>query len=278
MFEGHPRFETAAGSVPGRTHALAGRPNQDAFVLHADPAAVVAVVADGCGGAEHSEVGAWIGAHALAAEVGRASGGELDDPCFWEAMEASVLATLRATAAAMGGDLRDVVHRFFLFTVVGAVVAGDRAAVFSLGDGLLAVNGEVLRLGPFPGNAPPYLGHALLGEAHIPGRRLVVHRTFPAREVESILVATDGAAEWDGVENRPLPGTRELTGPFAQLWKEDRYFEHPDALRRKLHRMNRPFVRPVWESRRLDKEPGLLEDDTTIVVIRALRCAARAAA
>lgn len=278
MFEGHPLFEAAAGSVPGRAHVIAGRPSQDAFVLRADPAAIVAVVADGCGGAERSEIGAWIGAHALAAEVGRAIGGELDDPAFWEGAQSSVLATLRSTAAAMGGDLREIVRQFFLFTVVGAVVAGDRAAVFSMGDGVVALNGEVSCLGPFPGNAPPYLGHALLGEGQGAGARLVVHRTLPAREVESIVVATDGAAEWGDVQRSHLPGTREPVGPLAQLWEDDRFFDHPDALRRKLARMNRVLVRPVWDDRRMEREPGLLEDDTTIVVLRRRKGAARAAA
>ena len=140
--------------------------------------------------------------------------------------------------------------------------------MFSLGDGLWSVNGGVERIGPFPGNAPPYLGHALIDERLASERRLVVHRTVPVTEVESILVATDGAGEWDEVEGRRLPGTEERVGALSQLWKEDRYFDHPDALRRKLHRMNRAHVRPVWESRTLEKEPALLEDDTTMVVIR----------
>lgn len=277
MFEGHPRFEAAAGSVPGRAHALAGSPSQDAFVLSVRPEAVVAVVADGCGSAEHSEVGAWIGAHAVASEVGRALGPELADPAFWEGVQAAAIAALRGTAAAMGGDLPEIVRRFFLFTVVGAVVAGDLAAVFSVGDGVVAVNGEVIRLGPFPDNAPPYLGHALCGEQRAADLRLVVHRTLPAAEVASLLVATDGAAEWDEVERRCLPGTSETVGPFAQLWEDDRHFRHPDALRRRLARMNRPHARPDWHARRIDREPGLLGDDTTVAVIRARDAAARAA-
>lgn len=268
MFEGHPLFEAAAGSVPGRTHALAGRPSQDALVLLAAPASLVAVVADGCGGAEHSEIGAWIGAHTLSSELARAAGPDLAERGFWDGVQARVLAALRGTAANMGGDLADIARRFFLFTVVGAVIAGDHAAVFSLGDGLVAVNGEVTRLGPFPGNAPPYLGHALCGEARA-DLRFVLHRGMPARDVRSILVATDGAAEWDELQARHLPGTKEPVGPLARLWQDDRCFAHPDALRRRLARMNRSHVRPDWASRRLEKEPGLLEDDTTIAVIRA---------
>lgn len=273
--EGHPHFEMAAGTVLGRSHALAGRANQDAVVLRVEGGALVAVVADGCGGAERSEVGAWFGAHALATEVGRAAGGDLDEAAFWEGVRGRVLSAVHATALAMGGDFQDIVRRFFLFTVVGVVVTAERAAVFSLGDGLVVINGEVLHLGPFPGNAPPYLGHALLGGEGVVDTRLVVHRTMPAREVESVVVATDGAAEWSDVCARRLPGSSEAVGPLAQLWQDDRFFEHPDALRRKLARMNRAFVPPVREDRPLSREPGLLEDDTTIAVVRARKSAVR---
>jgi hypothetical protein len=277
MLADHPCFEVAAGSVAGRAHALSGRPNQDAFVTRSGAEAIVAIAADGCGSAEQSEVGAWIGAHLVATEVSRATGRDLEEPAFWEAVQERSVAALRATAAAMGGDLGDVVRRFFLFTIVGAVIMGANAAVFSLGDGLIVLNGEELRLGPFAGNAPPYLGHALLGDSR-GDARLVVHRALPAAEVASIVVATDGAADWMDVAGKRLPGTPEVVGPLAQLWQDDRFFEHPDALRRKLFRMNRPFVRTLWDDRRIAKEPGLLEDDTTIAVVRARRSAARKAA
>lgn len=277
-FEGHAGFEIAAGTVPGRAHALSGKPNQDALVVQRSAGALVVLVADGCGSAEKSEVGAWIGAHTLAAELVRANRFDLEERRFWEGAQTRTLALLRRTAVAMGGDLEEVVKGFFLFTVVGAVIAGDRACVFSLGDGLFAVNGEVSRLGPFPGNAPPYLGHALLDERLAAQRRFVVHRTLRAADVESILVATDGATEWAEVESRPLPGTQELVGPLDQLWREDRFFDHPDALRRKLTRMNRVHVRPEWDARRLEREPGLLEDDTTVAVVRARKHTSRWAA
>lgn len=277
MFGGLDEIETAVGSVEGRAHALSGKGNQDAVVVLRKARTLVAVVADGCGSAEHSEVGAWIGARTLASELGYASGEDLGERAFWEGVQRRTLGLLRRTAVAMGGDLPDVAARFFLFTVVGAVIADGRAAVFSLGDGLWAVNGEVARIGPFPGNAPPYLGHALIDERLAGERRLVVHRTMPVGEVQSMLVATDGAGEWGELEGRHLPGTEERVGALSQLWEDDRYFDHPDALRRKLHRMNRAHVRPVWEARRLEKAPALLEDDTTMVVLRARRRAGGAA-
>lgn len=268
MFEGHPRFEVAAGSVPGRSHALAGRASQDACVVRAGPESLVAVVADGCGSSEHSEVGAWLGAHMVCSELSSAAGEGLGERALWEGVEARVVGALRDAAARMGGDLEETVRRFFLFTLVGAVIAGGRAAVFSLGDGVIAINGEVTRLGPFAGNAPPYIGYAMCGSERA-DLRLVIHRVMAASEVLSIVVATDGADGWGDIESNVLPGTAEPVGPFARLWGDDRYFAHPDALRRRLARMNRTILRPDWASRRLDRHPGLLEDDTTIAVIRA---------
>ncbi|MEZ4297750.1 MAG: hypothetical protein R3B70_22525 [Polyangiaceae bacterium] len=170
-----------------------------------------------------------------------------------------------------------VVRRFFLFTVVGVVISGERVRVFAVGDGVVGVNGEVWSLGPFPDNAPPYPGHALLrgGPAEAPGFEVL--REMAVGEVESIVVATDGASEWGDVQGRFLPGTEERVGALAQVWEEDRYFAHPDALWRKLARMNRARVLPAWESRVLRREPGLLEDDTTLVVIRKKRCGGESA-
>lgn len=263
-------FDIATGTVAGRTHALAGRASQDAHAIRREKDRLVAVVADGCGSGEQSEVGACVGASVVVTSVLRAieEGLSLEQESTWRAVRAQSVEAIRATARAMGGDLEEVVKRCFLFTVVGLAIAGERAAVFAAGDGLVAVNGEAMRLGPFPGNAPPYLGHALLSGNPGAQSDIVVVRSLPAGEVESVLLATDGADEWAGLENKRLPGTQEHVGRLRSLWEDDRYFDHPDALRRKLWRMNRPVAKPVWEERRMERETGLLEDDTTIVVVR----------
>jgi len=263
-------FEIATGTVAGRTHALAGRASQDAYALREERGHLVAVVADGCGSGEQSEVGAVFGANVVVTSVLRAldEGESLGDERTWGLVRARSVEAIRTAARAMGGDLEEVVRRCFLFTVVGLAIAGDRAAVFAAGDGLVAVNGEVIRLGPFPGNAPPYLGHALLSGNPGAQSDIVVVRSLPSAEVESVLLATDGADEWPDLEKKRIPGTSELVGPLRGLWEDDRSFENPDALRRKLWRMNRPVAKPIWEERRMERETGLLEDDTTVVVIR----------
>lgn len=244
-------FEIAGGSVVGRSHARLGRANQDAYAFRQDACGVVAVVCDGCGSGAYSEVGARIGARLVTERVARAlaGGASLDARSTWEEVTVDVLAALRAVATAMGGDLAETVVEHFLFTVVGLAVRADGAAVFAAGDGLFAINGEATVLGPFPRNEPPYLAYGLLGRSvggAIPA--LGVRRSLRATELQTALLGTDGASDLREIE---------------QFWGEDRYFRNRDAIRRRLSLVNResPAKTPGLE-------PALLEDDTTVVVVR----------
>lgn len=64
--EFHRCFEITGGSVVGTAHGRAGRNNQDAWAVRAGPEGCVAIVADGCGSGDSSEVGARLGATLLA--------------------------------------------------------------------------------------------------------------------------------------------------------------------------------------------------------------------
>ncbi|UQA59641.1 protein phosphatase 2C domain-containing protein [Polyangium aurulentum] len=259
-------FEIAAGSVPGRSHVLAGRGNQDAFAFRAGKDGLFAVVCDGCGSSAHSEVGAAIGARVVL-EAGMAAiarGAAVDDEATWETVRRESLASLGATARAMGGRLEEVVGEYLLFTVIGVAVARGRATIVGIGDGFFASPGERVRIGPFAGNAPPYLGYGLLDE----GPRFTMHRAFDAAALDAVLVGTDGAADMDELEGSALPGSDERLGAISQFWTEDKYFRNRDAIRRALSLVNREVQRPVWSERRVHREAGLLDDDTTVLVIR----------
>lgn len=224
------KWQVAAGSVAGRGHVLAGRNNQDAFHWVARGPWLAAVVCDGCSSAPRSEMGAIFGARFAGETLVRRmeAGGDPAAPGFWDQVQADLLAELRWLADALGrGSLGDAL----LFTVVGAVLAPSGAALFSVGDGVFAWNGETSRLGPFPGNEPPYLAYAL----HDPRARLLVHRTGP---VDHLLVGTDGLADF---------------GPLEEFWTDDRTYGNPDRVRRRLA---------------LAARTGRLHDDATLVVIR----------
>jgi hypothetical protein len=267
------RFEIAGGSVSGRSHLLAGKGNQDAYHWSVEEHSLVAVVCDGCGSGAQSEVGAAIGARLLVAEVSRAIalGGAVDSAALWEEVRANVLARLSDLVTAMGGKRSRLVSEMFLFTVVGLAVSPDQAVIFAAGDGLFAVGEDVERLGPFARNEPPYLAYGLLEEDPLgpASPRLLVHRAFSPRELDTVLLGTDGAADLPDLASRAMPGGEgESVGPLRRFWEDDTHFTNRDAVRRRLARINREITRPIWSEKRLTKEPGLLEDDTTIVVIR----------
>jgi len=106
------------------------------------------------------------------------------------------------------------------------------------------VDGAATRLGPFPGNEPPYLAYGLLAPD---GPRFVLNAVAPRAAIGTLLVGSDGAA--DLLERQPLD----------ELWSEDRYFANPDAVRRRLTVLTRPSA----------AGPGLADDATLVVVRRA---------
>ncbi len=199
------RHLLTAGTAPGRQHLLAERPNQDAFGLASGPWGAVAVVCDGCGSEPKSGLGAALGASLTARAAARQleAGGGLD----LARLAGEVLGGLTLVAETAGLDFR----AHFLFTIVGAAFSGERAMLFACGDGVAAVDGAVTRLGPFPGNAPPYLAYAL------EDRGVALERLYEG-PAERVLVGTDGAAD-------------AVLTPFLT---EDRWLGNPDLVRRAL--------------------------------------------
>jgi hypothetical protein len=257
-------FQIAGGSVTGQVHVAAGRNNQDAFSWEASEDGLVAVVCDGCGAGPHSEVGAKIGARLVAQAGARLLASNRNPEDLLEQVRRDVLDRLRHLATGMSADpsqpgaaaaFARTVLDHFLFTVVGALVTPRWATTFSLGDGLVVLNGERRQLGPFPDNEPPYLAYALLtrtgGE-----RPFEVHRPVPVDEARSVLLATDGAVDLEALADRPVHGREETVGPLGQFWAEDRFFANRDMVRRRLAVVSR------------GPRGGLLPDDTTLVVVR----------
>jgi hypothetical protein len=149
--------------------------------------------------------------------------------------------------------------------VVGTVVTPEHTLVFSAGDGVWALNGHVHALGPFPGNAPPYLAYGLLPDSLVP---FVRQALVPTSEVDSLMLGTDGVGDLARLAEAVVPEAGDIVGPLSQFWREERYFRNPDALRRRLSLLARESVRVDPVSHRLVRSPGLLPDDTTLVVLR----------
>lgn len=271
-------FEVAVGTVTGRNHSdpLAMKPNQDTFIVRGTDTAIIAVVCDGCSDSRHSEVGANLGACLIAKAFADLAPfffdvGELTRTSYAvvERVRQDVLAQIRLLANAMGSSFTQTVRDYFLFTTVGVIITPVHTYFFYNGDGVYFINGAMVRLGPYPGNEPPYLAYSLVQSRFEPSQlRFQINHIIPTNTLQSVLVGSDGVVDLIEAEKRKMPGKQELLGPISQFWKQDTYFENPDSLRRRLALANRPVVRLDPESQQLVREKGLLPDDTTLIVIR----------
>ena len=161
-------FETAAGSVTGKDHVLAGRNNQDSFYVSQNQGVAIAIVADGCsdnykaGHISRNETGSQLGVRILEKSI-RMNLHLIDNSplTFWYMVKSRVLEKMSEVILSMGGEIKEIVCNHFLFTCVGAIVSEKKTWIFSIGDGVYFVNGEMKNLGPFPGNAPPYIAYSM---------------------------------------------------------------------------------------------------------------------
>lgn len=276
-------FEIAGGSIPGGDHlqrgnTLIGKNNQDARCIHQDAQATIAIVSDGCGSWPRSEVGSNIGSQLLKTALlrqwprhaARAKTHGFDKllPMVLEATRQDVIAQLRLLSQAIAGDgsFSAAICDNFLFTLVGALITECGAGFFAIGDGLIIVNGEEHRIGPFPGNEPPYISYALT-----PTRwkdeelRFVIHKVLPVAELKHFLIGTDGAGDLLDKRDAKLPGYPTLIGPIEQFWTNNQYFTDT-GIQKRLKLINSRHV-SVKDMELCDEKPRL-PDDTTFVVGR----------
>jgi|ERR1035437_314503 hypothetical protein len=280
-------FQIAGGSIQGRNHRLLGRNNQDAYYHLNTSEGFIALVCDGCGDEQclNSEVGAKVGIQLLAEHF----------RCYqviqkWfppeyspdtakaivefdlELMRLSTLQQLSKLSWLLHQDFRKAVLHNFLFTIVGICATKTLTFAFSLGDGIAIINNEKFIEGPFPGNMPPYLSYSLLQKdslEDVPAElKFKLLTVLPTSDLQSFLIGTDGAKDLLHLEDHRLPGKDTLVGKIEHFYNEERYFQNPFAITRKLNLINRDHHSINWEQKSSHKENGLLGDDTTLVVGR----------
>ncbi|MFA6228267.1 MAG: protein phosphatase 2C domain-containing protein [Patescibacteria group bacterium] len=280
-----PDLEVAAGSIIGRDHlgsgnVLLGRNNQDAYHVCADQQRAVAVICDGCGSQKHSEVGANEAARFISERIyqllatRQAVNTSISLPLTLGELRQEMLADInqRVKRLSPNGGKTKTVNDFYLFTVIGAVVDDDGCSIFALGDGCYAINGEFHQLGPFNDNEPPYLAYGLTGtKSKPPNSRDWMFRVesyCPLDFFQHLLIGSDGVVKLEASAEKKVPGLKQPVGPLSQFWENDKYFGNPDEIRRYLALINRQYVTLGLPAREIIREPGLLPDDTTLVVIR----------
>jgi hypothetical protein len=265
------QFEIAAGSVIGRYHLRIGKNNQDSYYIlnNYEKEITIAVVCDGCGSCLHSEVGAKIGANLVVNVINATWNNQSLDDQFWQEVHQNIIEKLRNIITNFNDDLLLLVSNYFLFTIVGAIITPSETVTFAIGDGIIAVNDEIITIDEFPDNAPPYLAYKLFNPNSQKYDFQIYHR-LPTAEVNSILIGTDGVKDLINNEQQRLPGKTEQVGNLSQFWQEDRYFKNSDMIRRRLSLINQEITKPNWENHCLEKIPGLLSDDTTLIAMRRI--------
>lgn len=253
-------IQVAGGSVTGsgHQHKLNVRNNQDAFAWTIRDEEVCAVICDGCSSGSQSEVGAWLFAQKISSYVNlltwHMNAG--DEDIIRQDYILPALETL-AKARSMGTNrkhinLPRVIKDYFLFTIVGVAISKVFITVFSIGDGVAYFNGEKIELPEYPNNAPPYLAYELIQDSlKNPTPELYkfqIHAQIPVDEFETCLIGSDGV--------------KDLDIDISEFWTEDKYFQNPDSIRRRLAKINE---RKIVDGR---EKLGPLSDDTTLVAIR----------
>ena len=278
-------FEVAGGTIIGRNHKETNKNNQDAFFWEVKNEVIAAVVCDGCSAGKTSEIGAKLSSKFIARlltkktflfknrKMANCTGGEFP---FWDWIRYDISLWLFDIAQKIGYSLEAVIKDYFLFSIIGALITREETVLFSLGDGLIIVNGEVIQIGPFPNNEPPYIAYNLIDSSFSTTNpellTFQIHRLMLTRDIKSILIGSDGIADLIKKEKSIVPGKIEEVGPISQFWENNRYFSNPDMIRRKLALINRDHVKIIRDKQSMvsdiKRENGLLTDDTTFVVIR----------
>ena len=265
-------IQIAGGSIIGTDHSKPGKPgainNHDAFNWKYDDDLLVAMVADGCGSGKNSEVGSKIGVRILTNTIFNEM--KLGNVClknFWQRVRNKLLSHISILSESMGESLSEVINNYFLFTIVGVIVTPEESVIFSFGDGVFSLNGKVTEIGPFPRDEPPYLAYNLTGSSVFDTNpeyaNFCIHEVISTSEVSNIMIGTDGVVDLINANEECLPGREQKVGDISQFF-EDIYFSNQDMVRRRLAMINRE---KVVEKRIV---PGLLKDDTTMIVIQNL--------
>lgn len=242
--------EVLGGGVAGRSHRVSGRGSQDAWASVRCGEVLAAAVADGCSAGAHSAVGAGVGARVAAAAAARraAAGVPWDElPTLVLAELAGLLAQLARAACVDDEDAAGFVTDALLATLQVAVLRGEEACVFGVGDGVLLVDERLVILDQ--GDAPDYPAYSLFPAMAAP--RLCVHHAGPLRT--GVVLGSDGCRELLARAGERLADGRPV-GDLAQHLADRRTRTNPSLLQKRLF---------AWA-----EQHGAPHDDCTLVVLR----------
>jgi hypothetical protein len=291
-------FDLAYGSVIGSEHVRLNHNNQDSLVAIRGENFCLGVVSDGCGSCPRSEVGSAIMTRIVAkwipyafSNFGTTTNVHIDEiPARMLGAKAAIVNSIRKIATessevflkpSLGWDIAGqeqgllsfdgIIHSCLLATIVGFYICDDYVVVFSIGDGFYAVNGKLVQLdtSDIENNAPAYLAYELF--PNIPEKVKdhldFVVKVFPSKEVDRIMVGTDGVRFLLDADEKLIPGKTRKVGNVSQLW-DDRMFVNPDMMHRTMSLLNRDVSVPDFIGQSMITHSSIIKDDIAVVSAR----------
>lgn len=266
------KFTAVAGTVIGTEHRRTGRNNQDGYHIAANGYVISAAVSDGCSSSASSEVGAKLLSRFVAEEALKlikyecvVKGSEIVD-----CLEERTIDYVRKILS-MHQDPGSALDEMFLATIVGVIMNDYFTTIYTIGDGAYSLNGVVEVIDE--NNAPNYLAYKVLpGNYKVDESKInfQIRKEVFTDEVESVVIATDGAVELEAKAESALLvlGKQERIGGLDQFEKDSRYLKNPSLLQKRLNQLNGEKTHVNWEERTFQKVGGIFRDDTTIVMLK----------
>lgn len=266
------QFDVIAGSVTGTGHRLCGKNNQDAYHWISDEKVITAVVCDGCSSSLYSEVGAKLIARYVSEKAAWLirQGKGVKGSEILKILEVLIVKFLK-TLTEKFQNQDSAIDEMFLATIIGAMITPAWMTIFSFGDGIFGVNGQINVIDQ--NNAPAYIGYKIK-----PGLYFVdsaemgfcIQAEMPTEDVKTLILASDGAFELQEKAENVISifGQEEKIGNLSQFEADERYIKNPTLLQKRLLQLNTEKNQIDWENEEIQKFPGIFKDDATIVLIK----------
>jgi hypothetical protein len=270
-------FQIASGSTPGRHHRANNRnlaPNQDRVCSFSSEDLFLGLVADGCGSQPHSEYGAEATVRILERIItARAERGNMAplNEVWFTTLYQGLVHCLAKNAKDNFRNPHTALNTHMMATATGVIVTPETTVLFGAGDPVFVVNGKAHIWGAeLDKNAPAYPVMSLAfkgeGDEETLGKFIFRTHTLPTAQINTLAVASDGAVDLLKIcadEFYCVPGTDTPVGPFNQFFTNNELYADPETLGIRLNSLAQN-----WRNPGPPHQGGLLDDDTSLVVIR----------
>jgi len=259
-------FQVAAGTITGNTHYLAHQNNQDGYHVIKKENYIVGVVCDGNSNGKHNEVGANFFARVIAAHVSMLL--QTHKTFIPIEMLNSIMRNVIENLSVHVdiGEEEEFFRNYLAFNVTGFYITENKTVLFGVGDGVVYLNGEYIRISRY--NPGYFAAKTIFGKGN--GDLMKVVKDIPTNQVNTMLVGTDGVSDLAVRHSSTLPCSKEQVGPIKQFWTEDKFFRQSGALARRLSRINMVCCKGggLETTSGSSRDNGILPDDTTMIVLR----------